>query len=598
MKMCNHRLIALALSCLLCFTAVPITAFAVGAAGTEETMTEETGTEAVTASVEEMTETFTDASTDVETEEPPAPETKTPSVAASDTETAEPSDSEAETPPAETSDPETEEPPAETPGTETEEPPVDEPTETPPAETPAVQPEYRVQVDTVEGYHNQPVALTIRLEDVGGTGWTKLEASTEQNAPEKRTDLTEALQKDGAAPYTVSTNGTVYFFITDPAGTEHKETYTVDFFDYAPPAVEAGIHNKTLTVEATDLRSGVAGIYVNGQLYTTMKNGQLELPIDGCTEDRLFSIRAKDRLGNRSDSLTLSNPYYKEPEEEDTEKDTKQEHDEHCPEDCDCRKEQTAAQPSTPGTTTGSAPVSTTSAPVTTLSGGSTGTSSGSTGGTSSKDSASNKEESASETVTKEPGTGLSGEGNAVARDLLYDKHTNKQFIIITDRDGNTFYMVIDYDSPINEEEEQYQTYFLNPVDLADLEGLAADGGTAEAPAVCSCTERCQPGEVNLGCEVCSQDMTACVGKEPVEEEPEESGGVNPAVLLGLLALIGGGGAFAYFKLVKNKPKTRGNADLDDYDYGDDEDSEEDEIPWESEDEDGSDAEPDEDGTE
>lgn len=142
-----------------------------------------------------MTETFTDASTDVETEEPPAPETKTPSVAASDTETAEPSDSEAETPPAETSDPETEEPPAETPGTETEEPPVDEPTETPPAETPAVQPEYRVQVDTVEGYHNQPVALTIRLEDVGGTGWTKLEASTEQNAPEKRTDLTEALQK-------------------------------------------------------------------------------------------------------------------------------------------------------------------------------------------------------------------------------------------------------------------------------------------------------------------------------------------------------------------------------------------------------------------
>ena len=169
--------------------------------------------------------------------------------------------------------------------------------------------------------------------------------------------------------------------------------------------------------------------------------------------------------------------------------------------------------------------------------------------------------------------------------------------------------MVIDYDSPINEEEEQYQTYFLNPVDLADLEGLAADGGTAEAPAVCSCTERCQPGEVNLGCEVCSQDMTACVGKEPVEEEPEEptetepeepeeSGGVNPAVLLGLLALIGGGGAFAYFKLVKNKPKTRGNADLDDYDYGDDEDSEEDEIPWESEDEDGSDAEPDEDGTE
>lgn len=632
MKMCNHRLIAIVLACLLCFTAVPLTAFAVGAADTEETAAldaaesnpqpetepaEETAAETSTASAEEVTEDFTDAptdgtdageaaaSTETETEETPAPETVASSAAASDAGAAEITDSEAETPPAETSDPETEEPPAE------------EPTETPPTETPAVQPEYRVQVDSVEGYHNQPVALTIRIEDVGGTGWAKVEASTEENAPEKRADLTEALQKDGAAAYTVSANGTVYFFITDPAGAEHTETYPVDFFDYEPPAVEAGIHNKILTVEASDLRSGVAGIYVNGQLYTTMKNGQLELPIDGCTEDRLFSIRAKDQLGNRSDALTLSNPYYKEPEEEDTDKDTKQEHDEHCPEDCDCRTEQAAAQPSTPGTTTGSAPVSATSTPVTTLSGGgtgSTGTASGSTGGTaasgsSSKESASNKEESASEDVTKEPGTGFSGEGNAVARDLLYDKHTNKQFITITDRDGNTFYMVIDYDSPINEEEEQYQTYFLNLVDLADLEGLAADGGTAETPAVCSCTERCQPGEVNLGCEVCAQDMTACVGKEPAEEEPEEpaetepeepeeSGGVNPAVLLGLLALIGGGGAFAYFKLVKNKPKTRGNADLDDYDYGDEEDSDEDEIPWESEDEDSPDTEPDGDGIE
>ena len=165
-------------------------------------MTEETGTEAATASVEEMTEDFTDASmdgtdageaaesTDVEIEESPAPETEAPSVAASDAETAETSDPEAETPPAETSNPETEEPPAETPGPETE-----EPTESLPAETPAVQPEYRVQVDTVEGYHNQPVALTIRIEDAGGTGWAKLEASTEENAPEKRTDLTEALQR-------------------------------------------------------------------------------------------------------------------------------------------------------------------------------------------------------------------------------------------------------------------------------------------------------------------------------------------------------------------------------------------------------------------
>ncbi len=47
-----------------------------------------------------------------------------------------------------------------------------------------------------------------------------------------------------------------------------------------------------------------------------------------------------------------------------------------------------------------------------------------------------------------------------------------------------------------------------------------------------------------------------------------------------MLALLGGGGVFAYLKLVKNKPKTKGNDSLDDYDYGE-EDSEE----WETEDE-------------
>ena len=60
----------------------------------------------------------------------------------------------------------------------------------------------------------------------------------------------------------------------------------------------------------------------------------------------------------------------------------------------------------------------------------------------------------------------------------------------------------------------------------------------------------------------------------------EASDTFNPAALILLLALLGGGGVFAYLKLVKNKPKTKGNDSLDDYDYGE-EDSEE----WETEDE-------------
>ena len=41
-------------------------------------------------------------------------------------------------------------------------------------------------------------------------------------------------------------------------------------------------------------------------------------------------------------------------------------------------------------------------------------------------------------------------EGNLVTRDLLYDEHTNKQFITVQTAGGNTFYIVIDYDKPVD----------------------------------------------------------------------------------------------------------------------------------------------------
>jgi len=72
-------------------------------------------------------------------------------------------------------------------------------------------------------------------------------------------------------------------------------------------------------------------------------------------------------------------------------------------------------------------------------------------------------------TETVDPGEGFTEDGNLVTRDLLYDKATNKQFITVQTSGGNTFYIVIDYDKPTDEDGEQYQTYFLNMVDEADL---------------------------------------------------------------------------------------------------------------------------------
>ena len=127
-------------------------------------------------------------------------------------------------------------------------------------------------------------------------------------------------------------------------------------------------------------------------------------------------------------------------------------------------------------------------------------------------------------TETVDPGEGFTEDGNLVTRDLLYDKATNKQFITVQTSGGNTFYIVIDYDKPTDEDGEQYQTYFLNMVDEADLlAAIQAAGG--ELPE-CSCSDKCAVGAINTDCTVCAVNMSECQGKAPepapvVEPEPD-----------------------------------------------------------------------------
>ena len=121
----------------------------------------------------------------------------------------------------------------------------------------------------------------------------------------------------------------------------------------------------------------------------------------------------------------------------------------------------------------------------------------------------------------KSKGEPIDDEGNAYTRDLLYDKATNKQFITVQTKSGNTFFIVIDYDAPINEDEEQYQTYFLNMVDESDLLALL-DDDTAAALTTCNCKEKCAAGQVNTDCPVCKTNMSECTGTAPVTPEPDK----------------------------------------------------------------------------
>ena len=178
----------------------------------------------------------------------------------------------------------------------------------------------------------------------------------------------------------------------------------------------------------------------------------------------------------------------------------------------------------------------------------------------------------------REPVTGGAGaltpEGNmSLVDDIHSQSDTEKQFIVVQSRSGHYFYIIIDHAS-----ENENIVHFLNQVDEADL--LALIDEEEKAPAVCSCTTKCVAGAVDTSCEVCAVNMAGCVGPEPEPEEPEtpdepeslvepakKSG--NTLMIVLVLVILSGGGAVAYLKFFKNKPKTKGSADLDDYDYGD-----------------------------
>ena len=166
----------------------------------------------------------------------------------------------------------------------------------------------------------------------------------------------------------------------------------------------------------------------------------------------------------------------------------------------------------------------------------------------------------------------LTPEGNlSLVDDIDGEASGDKQFITVVSKGGNYFYIIIDRAA-----DGENTVHFLNQVDEADLLALMEDGEAQEAPAVCTCTEKCQAGAVNTSCEVCAVNMAECAGAEPEPEpepEPEEekSGGMGALALVLVLLVLGGGGAFAYSKFIKPKQAAKVSADPDDYDFADEE---------------------------
>lgn len=336
-----------------------------------------------------------------------------------------------------------------------------------------------------------------------------------------------------------------------------EETYfdtnkEINIFDHYAPEVTAGFRDQVLHVEAVDDLAQVAGIQVNGLLFTTLVDGKLDVRMEEpLLSYKQLAIRAYDYAGNFSDPVTLDNPYYVEPTPEPT----------NTPKPTNKPTTKPTKKPSS-STSGNKKPTAT---PVVTA--------------TPAPTSVAPQQQIVYVTpdpnmysyyqpqVTAEPetvyvplgpGQPYKGEGNMQTMDMLYSASTNKQFITVQTRAGETYYMVIDYDKPIDEANDIYETYFLNLVDDRDLMSVVSE-------------DEIQPTPTPQIVYVTPEPAPATQQPAPIVVEDDGMEEMLPTILLiGGVAAIGG----AIFWMVKKKKDSsaRNVPDFDDeYEFEDDE---------------------------
>ena len=298
-------------------------------------------------------------------------------------------------------------------------------------------PEFSFKFRSANGWSNQAQEqLTISIVDKYQAGWDKVEVRIDDDAWD---DVTSDVSGNNTYQMNVWKNCIVTVRVTDTQGSRHTGRVAIDFFDFVNPTVTAGIRTSLLHVEAADDQSGISGVKVNDMLFTTLVDGQLDVQLtEPLNSYERFTVYAIDNAGNRSDAVVLTNPYYiaptqqptEEPEPTNTPKPTKK--------PSSGGSSSTRKPTATPKVTEAPTPEVTVAAPMFTP-------------------------------YVVGPGQPFVSEANMGVQSMLYSAHTNKQFIEITSRNGETYYLVIDYDKPIDAENELYETYFLNAVDDRDL---------------------------------------------------------------------------------------------------------------------------------
>ena len=491
--------------------------------------------------------------TDTPTQEPTTEPTDTPAQEP----TTEPTDTPAQEPTIDPTDTPTQEPTTEPTDTPTQEP-TTEPTQEP--TPPPLDPEtlFSVSIKTPDWRNSGAANVRIIVTPLSDQAWKSV---LYRMGDESWTEITGNFYAYEGAYY-CDVEITENAKMTVRLATENDGSFDISkdirVFDYKPPVVTAGFREKILHVEAPDDLSGVAGIQVNGLLFTTLEDGKLDVQMEEPLNSyKQLAIRGYDYAGNFSDPVTLDNPYYIEPTPKptNTPKPTK--------------KPSATAKPTKKPSSSSSSSSNATAAPVPTATATPVPTAEPTQNPLISVVTPAPTAVAIAtpETVTQTvyvpigPGQPYQQDGNMQTLDMLYSAATNKQFITVQTRAGETYFLIIDYDKPIDEENEIYETYFLNLVDDHDLLSVIEDESLLPTPTPQIVYVTPEPTEAPRATPI------------PIADDDETDMGAMALLLIGVAA-IGGAGLW-FFKSHKKDKAGKAVPDYDEYEFEEDEDSEE-----------------------
>lgn len=402
-----------------------------------------------------------------------------------------------------------------------------------------VSPNVKITIRTPKGWYKDTAKVSVSVEDI-----SKSENFTIQSVQAKIgqngswSDITEDMYIE------ISENSTIYVLVTDQNGKTYEKNRYVKCFDFDKPTLNAAVSDGLLSIQAHDTDSGIKAIYVNGYEFTEITNGVLNIRLQQFDAGYpYFTIQAMDNAGNMSEVYQTANPYYTDPE---TENSNESNPAEQLPVNAEATKPSSATAQVTEHTKADS---------------------------------------EGNQMVSNNTGSGSDKETSD--SDTKVDEEKGKEFYTIQTANEKVFYLIIDRDG------DEEMVYFLTEISENDLLNTTTENSET-LPKNSAALESAIPvsggalsnnnieGDQTDGTEVAATEDGAeenPEGTEVTEEKNPEDNSMTTYIILGIIAVVIIG--VYYFKVLRKKEDFL------------DEDEDEDEEEYEEEEEENEDTEED-----